>query len=455
MELKIDRLGINGEGIAIISDGDRENKVCFVDGALPNEVVDATIISEKQNYCFAELNNIRVQSQRRVKPKCPYFGICGGCDIQHMDVDMQKELKENTIKDTLRKLGGFENVAVEGVVRLNDYGYRNKMVFPYVKTHDGESTLGMFAKNSHDIVDIDGCLLANNGLNIFLKYSKKYFKDSKFQGFDFLDNTGDIKYLVARENNGRLLVTIVATHMLDGLEEYYQYLCKYYISVGLSIVVSAKKSNEIMSGKYTHLYGDRYLQFDENGIQYGVDNRGFLQVNNETKKYLYEYVISSIDDGSNVIDAYSGAGLMSAIIAKKCKKVYGIEINSSASESAKEMARKNRINNIEFICGDVDDYLEKCILRLKNPTIVLDPARAGCKSSVLQVLNKYCNKMSKESQNGSVCRVSRIIYVSCNIVTLARDLKILKECYNISSIQPIDMFPETSHCEVVAVLESK
>lgn len=455
MELKIERLGINGEGIAIINDESRENKVCFVDGALPGEVVDGEISIEKTNYCFADLNEIKVASKDRVEPKCPYFGICGGCDIQHMSVELQKELKKNTIKDTLRKLGGIEDVLINDVVRVNNYEYRNKMVFPYVMTQDGNSVLGMFVKNSHDIVDIDGCMIASVGINRFFKYSKEYLAKSNFKGYGFADNSGDIKYLVARENGGKLLVTIVATHMLSGLENYYNYLSKYFISVGLSIVVNDKKSNEIMSGKYTHLYGEKLLMLEENGIMYGVDNRGFLQVNNEMKNYLYNYVLEHIDNDENVIDAYSGAGLMSANFAKKCKYVYGIEINASASNSANELARRNGIENIKCICGDVDEYLERCIGKLDTATVVLDPARAGCKESVLNVLNKYSGKIAKNSLNNEVCRVSKIIYISCNIVTLSRDLKILKEKYNILSVTPMDMFPQTCHIETVVVLEAK
>lgn len=455
MELKIDRLGINGEGIAIIDNGERENKVCFVDGALPNEIVDVTLTREKTNYCFAELDRIKESSLDRVEPKCPYFGICGGCDIQHMSKDLQLKLKKNTIKDTLKKLGGIEDVLIDDVVRLNDYEYRNKMVFPYVQTHMGESVLGMFAKNSHNIVDIDGCKLASLGLNKFFQYSKDYLQKSNWHGYNFVDDSGDIKYLVARNNGGDILVSIVATHMLEGLEDYYKYLTKYYLHVGLSIIISEKKSKEILSGQYKHLYGEEYLTLEENGIKYQVDNRGFLQVNADAKRYLYDEVLSRIESGSNVIDAYSGAGLMSAIIAKKCKSVYAIEINKSASDSAMALAKSNGLTNMKCICGDVGQYLETCIKTFGDCTVVLDPARAGCDEEVLNILNKYSGNLPNSSQSLPLCRVRKIIYVSCNIVTLSRDLRMLMKNYKIDSITPIDMFPQTSHCEVVVTLENK
>ncbi|MGN0961081.1 MAG: class I SAM-dependent RNA methyltransferase, partial [Christensenellales bacterium] len=209
---------------------------------------------------------------------------------------------------------------------------------------------------------------------------------------------------------------------------------------------------------YLHIKGDEYLELEEFGVKYRIDNRGFLQVNNDIKYYLYKFILSQVQPEMSVIDAYSGAGLLSAILSKKCKQVYGIEINKSASNSAKELLRLNNINNVEFICGDVKDKIKECLNKLKECLIVLDPPRSGVGKSILDILvssNINYEKMPKQREKNNFCKVSKIIYISCNTATLARDLKTLQEGFEIQSITPLEMFVQTKHIEVVAVLKCK
>ncbi|MGN0961506.1 MAG: class I SAM-dependent RNA methyltransferase, partial [Christensenellales bacterium] len=180
MKLRINRLGINGEGVGTLSEGEFKDKVCFVDGALPNENIEVLVINNKKNFCTCKLEKILEKSKYRVEPPCKYFGVCGGCDIQHMNKTLQLQMKRNNVKDTILKIAGI-NVNVNEVVRLNDFAYRNKMVFPYA-FENSKSTLGMFAKNSHKIVDIDKCLLANDNINKFLKISKDFFMKNNYTG---------------------------------------------------------------------------------------------------------------------------------------------------------------------------------------------------------------------------------------------------------------------------------
>lgn len=454
MEFKIDRLGINGEGIAQFGD---DKQVCFFDGAMPQETIDGEIVERKKSFCIGRVNKILKESRDRVSPKCKYYDVCGGCNLQHMSRDLQVKTKTDAIRYSLRRLAHIDNVDIEELVRVNDFGYRNKMVFPYVYD-EGKSVLGMFERGSHKVVDVDRCILASDALNDFLSISKEYLNKSGFLGYDYSKESGDIRYLVARVSDRDILVTIVATRMLENLSEYYETLKRTFLNVGLSIVISDRK-DEIMSGDYIHLFGETVLQFDEMGVKYSVDNRGFLQVNNDLKERLYSFVLSNIEDGADVIDAYSGAGLMTAIIAKKCHSVFGIEINKSASDSARKLARDNGLANMKCICGDVRDNIVECLKKVKKCTVVLDPARAGCNKSIIDTLNNFSKfnmkKSAKYSQESEVCRVSKIIYVSCNISTLCRDLASLNKCYKITSITPMDMFPQTSHCEVVVVMDSR
>ena len=456
MRLKVERLGINGEGIAVIPDGEFKNKICFIDGALPEEIVDVKIVSNKKNFCTGQIIEVLEKSPYRVNPPCKYFGSCGGCDIQHLTKELQKKMKQDNVCSTIKKIAKID-VNVEDTVRLNDIGYRNKMAFPYVCENE-ENVLGMFAKNSHKIVDIDKCLLTSNSLNKFFQLSKEFLKTSKYKGYDFKSHSGDIKYLVARaKGDNSILVTFVVTRKLN-LDAYYDMLKTHFEKVGLSLVIS-NSNDEIMSGKYYHIKGDEYLELEEFGIKYRLDNRGFLQVNNDIKHYLYNFILSNVEPNMTVIDAYSGAGLLSAIISKKCRNVTGIEINQSASNSANELSKINNLSNVTYICGDVKDNLSTQLMHSENCMIVLDPPRAGCDESVLNLLVSSAleniQNNAELSGKNKVCKVSKIIYVSCNVATLARDLGVLKEAYEVEKIIPLDMFPQTRHAEVVCVLKQK
>ena len=449
----MNRIGINGEGVVVIPTGEHKDKVCFVEGALPNEVVDISITSNKKKFCIGKLESILDVSSDRITPQCQYFGICGGCDIQHINNELQIKFKQQNVKETIKKISGLD-IDVNLTIRLNDYGYRNKMVFPCVDLYDS-CTIGMFAKGSHDVVNIEKCLLTSNSINNLLAISKMYFQQSGLHGYNYKTCEGDIKYIVVRESKNAVLVTIVTTHSIN-LEEYYDILSKNFDSVGLSMVISDSNC-EIMSGEYKYINGLKYLELEEYGIKYKVDNRGFLQVNNKIKCYLYKSVLDEISDSDTVIDAYSGAGLLSAIMAKKCKHVYGIEINKSAVNSAKNLAIDNKLSNVSYICGDVKNNIKDCLNEKSNIVVVLDPPRSGVDDVVLETILNYndCDNLSKYGENSNNCRVSKIIYISCNVATLARDLKVLSKRYNIKSITPLDMFPQTRHVETLVVMDLK
>lgn len=437
MKLNINRLGINGEGIAKIESGDYKDKLCFVDFALPNENVDVEIIKDKKKYLVGKLKNINSYSDIRTNPPCVYFGICGGCDIQHLNKNVQIDFKQKKVKDTLKNVAQLD-LDIENTVRLNDFEYRNKMVFPIVY-QDSQTKIGMFERESHNIVEIESCLLTNKNINLILNLTKKYFSKTNLKGFNYKTNSGDLKYLVVRNFKEEFLVTIVSTKKLD-LKNYFELLKSHFENIGLSLIIS-DSSSEILSGKYIQLFGLEKLNIEEYGIKYQLDNRGFFQVNNEIKRKIYDMVLDNINEDDCVVDAYSGAGLLTAIIAKKCRQAIGIEINKSASDSAKELLRINNLNNVKFINGDVGTRIEKVLSENKDSVVVLDPPRAGCGNSVLNAL------ISQKSLP------KKILYISCNPATFARDLKILSEKFSIKSIVPLDMFPQSKHVECLGILE--
>lgn len=438
MKAKIDRLGMNGEGIFNILDGADKGKVAFVDFALPGEDIECDIIKNNSKYCKCRLISVDNKCVDRVEPKCKYFYACGGCDLLHMSDDLQMSLKKKKILDAISKIDN--NINDIKIVGENNLHYRNKMVFPFDYRND-RIILGMFEKNSHNVVSIDKCLLASNNINKLFQLSKEYFfKESR--KFIELKNSLRLKYLVVREVNNSYLVSIVVNKKFD-FADYYQVLENNFKDVGLSIVIG-ENDQEILSGKYCHLYGKKTIDINEFGIDYNIDIMSFMQVNNDIKKELYQTVLDNVNADDVVIDAYSGAGLMSGIVAKKCKQVVGIEINKFAHNLSKELAQSNNLVNLINICGNVDFLLERCCKKHNPNTIILDPARSGCGKEVVKFLSGN-NKYLPET----------IIYVSCNLATLKRDLMGIKNNYSIKSVCGFNMFPQTKHIETLVCLQRR
>ena len=437
MKVLIERLGINGEGVGKGTEGVFLDKICFVPKAIPNEVVDVDVIKDKKAYCETKLRKVITPSNNRIVPPCKYFGKCGGCDIQHINIDTQNAFKQNKVRETIKKISKTD-VDVSKTIRVNDFYYRNKMVYP-IGSINGQAIVGMFAGKTNKVVSIDECMLSNQILIDVYKESKRYFEKSNFRGYDFKAKKGDIKYLVLRNNEKDVLITIVATKKID-LSGYYALIQKMPLNIGLSLIIS-DSDDDILSGEYYHVAGIEKLGFEEFGIKYSIDNRGFKQINDDIKSRLYEQVLEEINSDDVVLDCYSGAGLLSAIISRKCKSIIGIEINESASNSAKQLAKSNNIDNIKFITGDVKDYIDECIEELDNNVVVLDPPRSGCEKYILESIAKS--------------NIKKIIYISCNPSTLARDLEILITRFDIKKVIPWDMFPQTKHVETFVVLERK
>lgn len=437
MEVKIKDLGINGEGVAKAQIGDMCDKVCFVNFALPNEIVDVDIIKNKSKYCVCKLNKVIKPSDDRVEPKCPYFTICGGCDLQHLNLEEQRNFKKEKVTSALRKVLPSKDMV--GDTQYGDeFGYRNKMVFA-VREENGKTNIGMFEGNSHKVIGIARCLLTSDAINDIYNISREYILNSNYIGYNEKTGKGDIKYIVIRGYGDSYLVTIVATKKLN-LDSYYEVLKNKIANIGLSILIS-NSDDEILSGKYYHLFGLEKLEIEEFGIKYSVDNLGFLQVNNQMKEKMYNRVLEELDSDTNIIDAYSGAGLLSAIVSKKAKSVVGIEINKSASQSATMLSRVNNIKNIRFINDDTLNAIDEVIEGVQNVSIILDPPRSGCDSRV-------CNKLVNKYDN-----INKIIYISCNPATLARDLEILCTRFTVKSVTPYDLFPQTKHIETLVVLD--
>ncbi len=424
-KVKIIDLGMNGEGVARCDD-----KVVFVPFALPQEEVEIELVQDKSKFCIGKVSSIINASDSRVNPECPYFKVCGGCNLQHLDYNEQLKFKTNLVQNTLYKVGRIDIDVLPCVASKEVYNYRNKGAFPIDKT------VGMFEFNSHNIVDINYCHIMNDTINQVLQIVKDWIKQFNINTFNFTTRKGLVKHLVVRSVNNQTLVCLVCSdYNIPNLNDLIE---KLSVIGDFGLVLNKNnQNNSIILGKdFKHVYGLNSIEMCEFDVTYSIDIPSFMQVNNDIKLKLYEDVLNNIGGGT-VIDAYAGAGLLSAIMTKVANKVISVEIVPEASNKARRLVSNNSIPNMEVINGDCTKIIPNLINRLGDISVVLDPPHSGCSDSVINAV-KTANK---------------IVYIACNPIALAKDLKELIKTHKIIKIQPYDMFPQTKHVETLALLE--
>ena len=416
MDLISTNLGMNGEGVGKI-----DGKVYLVDFLLSNENAEIEIVKDFKTYSKAKIKKLIKVSPDRVTPPCPYYYECGGCALQHMNYKTQLEFKTELIKNTIKKIAGIDVVVNPCVASENQYGYRNKISF---NVKDDE--LGFFKTNSHEIVEIDLCLLTKENINKILSLFKSFLKGSLYKN--------KIKHLVVREIENQILVGVVASENLD-LNAFLNLLQHEFNSVGLYLVINNRNDSVVLSGKTIHIGGIKEIEINNFGLKYFVDLLGFHQINENVQNKIYNHVLELVEPNENVVNGFSGAGLLSAIISKKANQVYGIEINKSSHFSAEKLKNLNKIVNLTNIYGDFNKEIKKIN---KFNTLILDPSKKGCGEQVLKEIS-----------------AEKIIYISCNPIALSKDLRVLEKNYIIKEITPYDMFPNTNQVETLVYLEKK
>lgn len=435
LEVEIIRLGANGEGVAV-----HNGIVIFVPFSLVGERVLVHIINDKNSFLIAKIIKFLRVSEERVVPPCPYFEKCGGCDIQHMPYHMQLEFKKEMVKNSLEKYGKIYTEINDVVPSDKEYRYRNKFAFPVVE-EDGVLKIGMYRKNSHDVVSIEDCMLQSENVKMIIYLFKEFMLTNKISAYDEETKSGTVKHIVVREHDGAFILTVVvANEMFEYFEPLIEKLNMHFEKFGIVKNVNILHNNVIFGNFDQHIYGINELDFHEFGVDYSVNNRSFLQVNDYIKKEIYQTILSVISGEENVIDAYSGAGLLTSIIAKHCDHVWGVEIIKEATENANNLKNKNNLYNLTNINGDCAEVIPALAKELNGDfVVVVDPPRKGLDKKVLDAFLESKPK--------------RIIYLSCNPATLARDLADLKQDYDIEFVQPYDMFPQTANVETLVCLK--
>ncbi len=433
----IENLGANGEGVALL-----DNLPVFVPFALPHEKVKIHILKVLKNFAYAKLVQVIEPAKERVEPVCKVFTKCGGCQLQHLKYSNQLDFKTNLVKTNLKKFAGIDFDVQPCVPSPVCYKYRNKLQMP-IGEIDGKIVMGLYAPNSHRIVPTNSCPLQDDWCTKLICIVLKYAEISGDSGYSTMQ-TGNLRHLVSRFVDGKLVVVIVTTSgKLKSSQTLIDLLKQEFDDFSLFVNKNNSNTNVILGEKFTLLYGDSEQQIDNFGIKYKVSPQSFLQVNTLVQNLIYQSVLDEIDQSEVIVDAYSGAGLLSAIVSRKAKQVYGIEIVPNATKNADSLARENNIKNMTNICGDCAVELPKLVEKLdgQNLSIILDPPRKGCDQKVINSLIKVLPQ--------------KILYVSCNSATLARDLKPLLEFYDINKVTPFDMFPQTSHVETFVSLTLK
>ena len=432
LEVSIIDLGINGEGIA-----KHEGAVIFVPFALKDEVVKIHIIYAKSKFYVGKIIEIIKPSKFRVKPLCPHFSKCGGCDLQHMQYNETLNFKTNLVLNTLKNIGKLDvDKKVLPCVSANNYYYRNKFSFPIGFNEVG--FVGMYKENSHNIIKIENCYIqqpwAQEVITIFNQFLKLNFNTV----YNEQTKEGLIKHLVCRMEQNHLLVCVVVNgKKLNEHQKLVEMLNTKFESFSLMININELKNNVILSNNYKFLYGNPQITINQDGLTYDVSLNSFMQVNTQIANLIYAKVKQHVKN-EVVVNAFSGAGFLSGLIAQSASHVYGIEIVESSHNDAEKLKLTNNIKNLTNILGDVNVELPK----LKDfKFIVLDPPRKGCGKQIMETI---LNVMPEN-----------ILYISCNPATLARDLSYLNNNYNIEFVQPYDMFPQTRHVETLVHLKRK
>jgi len=437
-KVKIESFDVNGYGVTHI-----DNKVLFVEGALEGEEVIARITSIHKKYAFSVCERVLTSSSEREIPKCPYFGICGGCDLMHLNYECEAKIKENKVMQTLR---GFSNIKYNPIIKAIDiYGYRNKVMVPFKRDEEDDIIYGFYKKNSHDVIPMDKCIISDDLSNEILYVINRYLNVFHISIYDEEKHEGLFKEVMIRRcKTDEYMVVLVVTRDYD-FSKLVELLTSNYPNIkSIYLNINPNKTNVVLSSDYKLLYGNSTIVEDILGLKFNVSPASFMQVNHDQCERLYNEAIrmANINKDMNVIDAYCGMGSITLNLAKNCKHVYGIEIVDAAIMNAKNNTIKNQINNATFICGKCEDEIKKLTLNEKIDVIVFDPPRKGCDEEFLKTVVKM--------------KIPKIVYVSCNIATAARDFKYLENFgYVLTEVTPIDLFPRTNHVETVVLLELK
>ena len=443
--LKIEDCGIDGEGI-----GKADGFTVFVKDAVIGDTVRAKIMKAKKNYGYGRLEEIITPSPDRVEPKCQFARQCGGCQLQALSYEKQLEFKTSKVRGHLERIGGFTDIPMEKILGMDQpFHYRNKAQFPVGKSKDGRIITGFYAGRTHSIIENRDCALGVTRNKEVLDRVIAYMEKFHIQPYDENTGKGLVRHVLIRYGfftDEMMVCLIINGEKLPGEEALVKSLRQIPEAVSVMVNVNKKRNNVILGEKVRLLWGQPYITDKIGEISYQISPLSFFQVNPYQTGRLYGKALeyAQLSGNETVWDLYCGIGTISLFLAQKAKMVRGVEIIPAAIENAKENARLNGFANTEFFVGKAEEVLPEQFARTgeRADVIVVDPPRKGCDETLLSTIIKM--------------QPDRVVYVSCDSATLARDLKYLCERgYELKKVCPVDMFPNTVSVETVVLLSHK
>ncbi|OBW51636.1 23S rRNA (uracil-5-)-methyltransferase RumA [Solibacillus silvestris] len=438
----IEDLTHDGNGVAKI-----DGYPLFIQGALPGETAEIHVMKTLKNYGFAKVVNILEKSPDRVEAPCVYFSQCGGCQLQHLSYEGQLKWKQNMVANVMKRLGKID-APVHPVKGMEEpWHYRNKSQLPFAQNESGQMVAGFYKTKSHSIVDMERCLIQTGEADVVMADLKRELEILGLRPYDEKSHQGMLRHVVVRKGRatGEVMVVLVTKSkkfpQASAVIEKIRALIPNITSIVQN--VNGEKTNVIFGNDTFTLWGKDTIEDTIGNVRFEISARSFYQVNPVQTEVLYKQALdyAQLTGNERVIDAYCGIGSISLFLAQKAGHVMGVEIVEQAIEDAKRNAALNGFTNTYFEAGPAEEVIPRWYKEGKEADVlVVDPPRKGCDEALLSTIIEQKPK--------------RVVYVSCNPATLARDLRILEDGgYKTQEVQPVDMFPHTTHCEAVAWLE--
>ena len=454
--VEITDIGVSGEGI-----GHVDGYTLFIKDAVIGDVVEAKVMKAKKNYGYARLMKVITPSEYRVEPKCAFARRCGGCQIQEMSYDRQLVFKDQKIRGNLERIGGFTKDQIDTVMQPvvgmeHPFGYRNKAQFPFGTDKEGNPITGFYAGRTHDIIANTDCALGVEQNKEILEIILQYMRENKIKSYDEKTGKGLIRHALIRygfKTKEIMVCLVVNGKKLPKAERLIEKLIQIEGMTSVTISPNTRRDNVIMGDSYEILWGQGYITDYIGNVKYQISPLSFYQVNPVQTEKLYGLALEYADlkGDETVWDLYCGIGTISLFLAQKAKQVYGVEIVPQAIDDAKENAKINAIDNAEFFVGKAEEVLPEYYAEYEREhngetaradVIVVDPPRKGCDETLLETIVKM--------------QPEKVVYVSCDSATLARDLKYLcANGYEIKMCRGVDQFPQSVHVETVVLLSHK
>ncbi|MDK0840063.1 23S rRNA (uracil(1939)-C(5))-methyltransferase RlmD [Clostridium perfringens] len=440
--------GYEGEGIAKI-----DNKYpIFIEGALKGEKVKVRIVKVNKNFAYGKLMEVLEASEERVNPPCAIYKRCGGCKLQHASYKAQLDFKWDRVKDCVSKIGKLDPSIVKYPLGMEEpWRYRNKVQLP-IGLINGEVKIGFFAPRSHDIIDMESCLIQDEIGDKVVKLTREWIEKFNIRPYNVdgeYDEKGIVRHIMIRRGfttNEVMIVLVTNGEKLPHKEEFVDLMVKNIPGIKSVIQnINSKKTNVILGLESKTLWGEDTISDYIGDFRFNISPLSFFQVNPIQTEVLYGKALeyANLTGNEEVFDAYCGTGTITLFLSQKAKKVYGVEIIPQAIDNAWINAKENKVENVEFFVGESEVVIPDLINKgVKADVVVVDPPRKGCDKKLLDAITNIDAK--------------KIVYVSCDPSTLGRDLQVLEDNgYKTLEVQPVDMFPNTSHVENVAKLIKK